>query len=68
MSDVGLIILGAVLAVIGYCLERFFTGIISVLGKITLIVGVVIFIIGFILLVVHLVGAELMILPQIMLA
>jgi len=68
MSDVGLIILGAVLAVIGYCLERFFTGIISVLGKITLIVGVVIFIIGFILLIVHLVGAELMILPQIMLA
>jgi hypothetical protein len=57
MSDIGLIIVGIVLAVIGYCLERFFTGIISTLGKVTWIVGVVLFIIGFILLIVHLIGS-----------
>ena len=68
MSDVGLIVVGIVLAVIGYCVERFFTGIISTLGKVVLIVGVVLFIIGIILLAVHLVGANLMILPQLMLA
>ena len=68
MSDVGLIIAGIIIAVIGYCIERFTTGIFSTLGKIALIVGVVIAIIGFVLLAVHLVGAELLILPQIMLA
>ena len=66
MSDVGLIIIGVVLAIVGYCVERFFTGIISTLGKIVLIVGVVLFIIGFILLAVHLIGAELLILPQLL--
>lgn len=66
MSDVGLIILGAILAVVGYLVERFFAGIISTLGKIVLIVGVLIFVIGFILLVVHLVSANLMILPQLL--
>jgi hypothetical protein len=65
MSDVGLIIVGIILAVIGYCIERYTTGILSTLGKIALIVGVVIAIIGFVLLAVHLVGAELLILPQI---
>ncbi len=64
MSDVGLIILGIVLAVIGYLVERFFTGIISTLGKIGLVVGVVIFVIGLVLLVVHLVGAALLTLPM----
>lgn len=68
MSDVGIIILGVVLAVVGYLIERFFTGVIATLGKITLIVGVLIFVIGFILLAYHLVSANLMILPQIMLA
>jgi hypothetical protein len=63
MSDVGLIILGIVLAVIGYLVERFFQGIISTIGKIVWIVGVIIFIIGIILLIAHLVTAELMILP-----
>ena len=68
MSDVGLIIVGIVLAVIGYCVERFFTGIISTLGKLVFIVGVVLFVIGLVLLVVHLISTELMILPQLMLA
>ncbi len=64
MSDVGLIIAGIIIAVVGYCLERWTTGLLSTLGKIVLIVGVIIAIIGFILLAVHLVGAELLILPQ----
>ena len=64
MSDVGLIILGVVLAIIGYLVERFFTGIISTVGKIVWIVGVVIAIIGVVLLIAHLVSAELMILPM----
>jgi hypothetical protein len=64
MSDVGLIIAGVIIAVIGYCVERFTTGIFSTLGKIALIVGVVIVFIGIILLAVHLIGAELLILPQ----
>ena len=68
MSDVGLIILGIVLAVIGYLVSRFFTGIISTVGKIVWIVGVIIAIIGIVLLIAHLVSAELMILPQNMLA
>ena len=64
MSDVGLIIAGIVIAVIGYLVERFTTGLLSTLGKIVLIVCVVIVIIGFGLLAVHLVGSELAILPQ----
>ncbi len=64
MSDVGLIIVGVILAVVGYIVERSFAGVISTLGKIVLVVGVILFIIGFILLAVHLVGAELLILPQ----
>ena len=64
MSDVGLIIAGIIIAVIGYLVERFTTGLLSTLGKIVLIVGVVIVIIGFILLAIHLVGAEMLILPQ----
>ena len=64
MSDVGLIILGIVLAVVGYLVQRFFTGIISTVGKIVWIVGVIVAIIGVILLLVHLISAELMILPH----
>jgi len=64
MSDVGLIIAGIIIAVVGYLIERYTTGVFNTLGKIVLIVGVVIAIIGFILLAVHLVGAELLILPQ----
>ena len=64
MSDVGLIIIGIILAVVGYLVKIYTTGLFSTLGKIVMIVGVVIAIIGFILLAVHLVGAELLILPQ----
>ena len=64
MSDVGLIIAGIVIAVVGYLVKIYTTGLFSTLGKIVMIVGVVIAIIGFILLAVHLVGAELLILPQ----
>ena len=64
MSDIGLIIAGIVIAVIGYLVERFTTGLLSTIGKIVLIVGVVIVIIGLILLAVHFIGAELAILPQ----
>ena len=63
MSDVGLIILGIVLAVIGFLVERLFAGIISTVGRVLWVVGVVIALIGLVLLIAHLVASELLILP-----
>jgi hypothetical protein len=64
MSDVGIIIFGIVLAVIGWLVERHFQGIISTIGRIVWIVGVLIFIIGIILLAYHLIVGALVILPS----
>lgn len=57
MADgLGLIIVGIVLAVIGYLLNKLTTGLLKTLGYIGLVVGAVIAFIGFVILLVGLVA------------
>ena len=58
--SLGLFIAGIIVAVIGYLLERFTTGILSTLGKIALWVGVIVAIIGLILWLIGLAGVALL--------
>lgn len=66
--SLGIIILGVILAVIGYVLDIKTTGPLNTLGKILLFVGIIIAVIGIILLLIGLVGVALAFLPIVMLA
>ena len=61
--SLGILIAGIIIAVLGYCLERFTSGLLATLGKIMVIIGVVIAIIGLILILLDIAGVALMTLP-----
>ena len=59
--SLGLFIVGIIIAVIGYLLERRTTGLLSTLGTICLWVGAIVAIVGLILLLLGLAGVSLLI-------
>lgn len=63
MSYIGLLILGVILAIIGYVLERKGPGPFSTVGTILFWIGVILAIVGAILLGLALAGVSLLVLP-----